>query len=407
MKIMESYKYIILGAGPSGLSFASMLKEQGENSLLVIEKEAAAGGLCRSEFVDGAPIDIGGGHFLDVKRKEVLDFLFQFMPESEWRKYERISKINIRGGSVDYPLESNLWQLPIADQIDFLEAIARAGCVRGLPMPESFERWISWKLGSLIADEYMLPYNRKIWSIDLNDLGTYWLYKLPDVSFRETLQSCLERRPSGSIPAHGTFLYPKHHGYGEVWKRMGQALGDHLRLGCPVTSIDTDRLIVNGMIKADVIVNTIPWVSWFEIDALPQLLHNAVRDLRYASVDIDYHSGHVDSPAHWIYEPSYDVPHHRLLLRHNFVGGAGGYWTETNSRRSGIASGFRHSNTFAYPVNTVRKLAALDKILKWARSRNILPLGRWGLWEHMNSDVAVESAIEAARLVAHKGGVRG
>ena len=77
---METYRYIILGAGPSGLSFAHTLKALGENSFLVIEKESVAGGLCRSEAVDGAQLDIGGGHFLDVKRKEVLNFLFRFMP---------------------------------------------------------------------------------------------------------------------------------------------------------------------------------------------------------------------------------------------------------------------------------------------------------------------------------------
>ena len=58
-----------------------------------------------------------------------------------------------------------------------------AGCVRGEQMPESFAAWIQWKLGDRIAQEYMLPYNRKIWSMDPDQLGTYWLHKLPNVSF--------------------------------------------------------------------------------------------------------------------------------------------------------------------------------------------------------------------------------
>ena len=59
---MKSFRYIILGAGPSGLAFAHTLRDCGETSFLVIEKEAVAGGLCRSEQVDGAPLDVGGGH---------------------------------------------------------------------------------------------------------------------------------------------------------------------------------------------------------------------------------------------------------------------------------------------------------------------------------------------------------
>ena len=75
-------KYLILGAGPAGLSFATKLKKEGINDFLVLEKESTAGGLCRSVIVDGAPFDIGGGHFLDVRRPNVNAYLFQFMPEN-------------------------------------------------------------------------------------------------------------------------------------------------------------------------------------------------------------------------------------------------------------------------------------------------------------------------------------
>ena len=38
-------KYLILGAGPSGLTFANTLLDAGETDFLVIEKESDAGGL--------------------------------------------------------------------------------------------------------------------------------------------------------------------------------------------------------------------------------------------------------------------------------------------------------------------------------------------------------------------------
>ena len=130
--MIKNYKYLILGAGPSGLTLAHALIMAGTpiNEICVLEKNAVAGGLCRSEMVDGAPLDIGGGHFLDVKRKEVLDFLFRFMPREEWDLHDRVSKIRIRGMEVDHPLEANLWQFPSEVQADYLESIAQAGCVR-------------------------------------------------------------------------------------------------------------------------------------------------------------------------------------------------------------------------------------------------------------------------------------
>ena len=53
-------KYIILGAGPAGLSYANRLKKSGETSFLVLEREKDAGGLCRSVNVDNSPLDRGG-----------------------------------------------------------------------------------------------------------------------------------------------------------------------------------------------------------------------------------------------------------------------------------------------------------------------------------------------------------
>ena len=396
---MKRFPFVVLGAGPSGLAVAHALRDAGVGAeeILVIEKEDCAGGLCRSRETDGAPVDIGGGHFLDVRRKEVLDFIFRFMPREEWNLYDRVTKIRLRGVEIDHPLEANLWQFPTAAQVDYLESIAQAGCVRGESMPESFAAWIEWKLGARIAHEYMLPYNRKIWSMDLESIGTYWLYKLPDVSFRETLASCLERRPMGTLSAHGTFLYPKRHGYGEVWRRMGEALGNSLVTNCAVEHIDPGTRVVNGCWQADTIISTIPWTLWSSFCEMPTDVRTAVGRLRKASIDVDYRAATLHSPAHWIYEPDESISHHRLTLRSNFAPGSRGYWTETNSARSAQTDGVRFHNEFAYPVNTLTKPEAVERILAWARTNGIVGLGRWGRWEQMNSDVAVAEALELAR----------
>lgn len=389
-------KFCILGAGPSGLAFAAALQHAGCDSFVLLEKESEAGGLCRSAMVDGAPLDIGGGHFLDVGRQRVLDFLFGFMPREEWREFKRVSTIRIRGVEVEHPLEGNLWQLPLDAQVEFLESIARAGVAQGTPEPTTFGAWMRWKLGDRITDEYMLPYNRKMWSMPLDDLGIYWIYKLPSVSFRETLRSCLERKSGGSLPAHGRFPYPAAHGYGEVWHRIAASLGERFVPGHALSSVDVESRIIDGKIKADVIVSTIPWTVWPRIAKLPEAIRAAIEKLVHTNVHMDYQPENLASRAHWIYEPNESLAHHRLLLRHNFCGGARGHWTETNARRALASRGSRFVNEFAYPVNTVGKPEAVATILAWARAHGIIGLGRWGTWEHMNSDVAVDLALGAA-----------
>lgn len=396
---MISRKYVILGAGPAGLSFAHTLLDRGEDSFVVIEQEQVAGGLCRSQEVDGAALDIGGGHFLDLKQKAVLDLLFRFLPRHEWQEFQRKSRILLRGVEIDYPLEANLWQLPLDDQVDFLASIAQAGCVQGHPMPDSFADWISWKLGERIAQEYMLPYNRKIWSLDLERLGTYWLYKLPDVSFKETLRSCLERLAHGALPAHGTFLYPKEHGYGEVWKRMGEALGERLVTGTPVTSIDLEARLVNGCFHGEHLVTSIPWTLWPSFCDIPAEIRTTLSRLVHASIDVDYRAETLDTEAHWLYEPDQERSYHRILCRSNFCRESRGYWTETNVARAVAPQGWRHRNEFAYPLNTIDKPAAIAAVMAWGETRGIHSLGRWGTWEHMNSDMAVLSGINAAEAI--------
>lgn len=402
MNKFKKYKYIILGAGPAGLSFANRLLENGETSFLVLEKESEAGGLCRSAEVDGSPLDIGGGHFLDVRNRKVIDFIFKFMPEKEWNIFNRISKISINNSLIDYPFESNIWQFPLDKQVEYLLSISKAGCNLNKKIPNKFVDWISWKLGKKIADDYMIPYNKKIFSINLNDLGTYWLYKLPDVSMEETLLSCLERKPSGKIPAHAEFFYPKKHGYGEVWKRMAENIKENIILKCPVDTIDYKNKIVNGIYSAEKIVNTIPWS---EINFYPKLSNNIlklIKSLEYSSIEVSYDHNLKSKDIQWMYIPDKSIFYHRILYRSNFCDNSKGGWYETNTKRLKMRKykpEWVHMNKYAYPLNTIDKPESIQRILKYFISKNIYGLGRWGEWEHMNSDVAVLKGLDLADLL--------
>ena len=235
-------KYIILGAGPAGLTFANKLKQSGETDFIVLEREAEAGGLCRSQDVDGSAFDIGGGRFLDVRRPKVNEFLFKFMPEDEWDLYNRDSRIVVGENEVNHPIEANIWQMKIEDQVQYLKSIAVAGCNLGTDMPQEFVDWIYWKLGSKVAEDYMIPYNQKMFSKELNQLGTYWLEKLPNVSFEETLLSCLNKKAYGTQPGHAQFYYPKKYGYGELWLRMAKAIEGNIEYNKSVKKIDFNTI---------------------------------------------------------------------------------------------------------------------------------------------------------------------
>lgn len=112
-------KFLILGAGPAGLTFAVRLMQKGINDFTVLEAENEAGGLCRSVMVDGSELDIGGGHILDVRRPEVVRFLFEFMPREEWNHFVRDTTIHVNGQYISHPFEANIWQFDKDKQIEW------------------------------------------------------------------------------------------------------------------------------------------------------------------------------------------------------------------------------------------------------------------------------------------------
>lgn len=396
-------KYLILGAGPAGLTFANRLKEKGVTDFLVLEKENEAGGLCRSVDVDGSPFDIGGGHFLDVRRPNVNEFLFKFMPENEWNLYERDSKIKVNNNLINHPIEANIWQMNLEDQVEYLKSIAVAGCNLGKEMPLKFTDWIYWKLGDKIAEDYMIPYNQKMFNKELDQLGTYWLEKLPNVSFEETLLSCLTKKAYGTQPGHAEFYYPKKYGYGEIWLRMAENIKDNILYNKDIKTIDFNNNIVStkdgSKYQADYIITTIPWLEFDEIIGMPENIKNSINELKYSSIETEYFSENLDTKSHWIYYPDPNLAYHRILVRHNFCEGSRGYWTETNSERLSMKeqnNNYKYLNKYAYPLNTINKPMIMKELLEWCKSRNVYGLGRWGEHQHYNSDVTVDLAMKLA-----------
>ena len=395
-------KYLILGAGPSGLTLANRLKQMGETSFFVLEKEKEAGGLCRSTQVDGSPFDIGGGHFLDVRRPKVNEFLFQFMPEEEWEKFDRDSRIAVNGDVISHPIEANIWQMKLENQVEYLNSLAVAGCNLKEEMPQEFVSWIYWKLGDKIAENYMIPYNQKMFGEDLNQLGTYWLEKLPNVSFEETLLSCLTKKAYGEQPGHAQFFYPKKYGYGELWLRMAEEIKGQIKYDASVHAIDFDTNTVTTKegetYSADVIISTIPWMEFAKITGMPQELKEKIGHLKYSSVQTAYFPDNLDTEAQWVYYPDPELSYHRILVRHNFCNGSKGYWTECNSTRvdETTESTFQYMNQYAYPLNTIGKPEIMKELLEWAKTRRVYGLGRWGEHQHYNSDLVVELALKMA-----------
>ena len=405
---------IIIGGGITGVIVARLLQQQGLDDCVVLEAAPEPGGLCRTQKIGSHFLDIGGGHFLCTRHPEVYEFIFAHLPESEFGSFKRVSKVRLGNDIIDYPIEYNLWQLPREEQIEYLISCIRTGELAGARQPTNFREWIEWKLGRRIADDYLLPYNRKIWGVEPDELDIDWLEKIPRYDLRRIVDSCLQRRPDRSkMPSHQTFLYPKQGGFQTIFDAIYAHVRDRVRLATPVKSLRRDggNWIVNEEHSAPIVVNTITWPAFHGmVTQPPEGLMSQLKRLKTSSLVVSLHEVPYDHDWHWCYVPDEDTPHHREFFIHNFAphSAANGMYRETNGLRWQPLPDaiYAHDSVHAYPVPIHGHKDAADYVRARYAELGVLGVGRWGQHRYYNSDVCIREAMQLVDgLVA--GGITG
>lgn len=408
------YDYIILGAGITGLTLLKKLSDKGITNMLGLEAEVEAGGLCRSFYVDGHYVDIGG-HFFQTKYKDVEDFVFANFPREEMYKIDpRISKISMEGMDIDYPLESNLWQFPIDKQIDYLISVIRNGEALGKPEPKNYEEWIRWKLGDKICENYLIPYNIKLWGIQPSEMDVDWLHKIPRVEVKDILRYSLERKQDvEKYPCHNRPYYPKFGGYGRVVEAIAADINKFIRFNTKVSKLRYDESeqvwYVNDEFVAKNVITTIPWPDLFEAMGKPFEIKEQIQKIKYNKVVISLFETD-DNPTnyHWRYRPEKTEQHHRELYISNFVKNNKKYgvFTETNADRFNPErltfkgrNLFNYTTPAAYPLPLIGRTKAIEEILEYFKPKHLFGVGRWGEHQHHNHDVCIKHAIDFIKAI--------
>lgn len=412
-----TYDYIVLGAGITGLTLLKKLKEKGYNNILGIEREKEAGGLCRTFYVDGHACDIGG-HFFQTKFPEVEEFVFShFSKEKMYQINPRISKINIYGIDIDYPLEANLWQLPVEKQVEYLISIVRNGEALGKPEPKNYEEWIRWKLGDKVCDEYLIPYNSKLWGVPSDEMDIDWLHKIPRIEVEEILKNSLSHTQDvEKYPAHIRPYYPKSGGYGRVIEAIAADINKYIKFNTKVTKLIYDKnekiWIVNDEFKAKNIINSTPWTDLYNALGSPVEIQEQIQKIKYNKLVISlFETDENPTPYHWRYIPDLKEQHHREFFISNFALDSKNYgtFTETNADRFDAdkltfkgRNIFNYETTAAYPLPLIGKTKAITDILEYFKPMHLYGVGRWGEHQHHNHDVCMKHAMDFVKQIPNK-----
>jgi protoporphyrinogen oxidase len=309
---VERTRYLIVGAGVTGLAFADALQD---DDYLVVEAENEIGGYCRTVERDGFVWDYSG-HFFHFRHPEIEKQLVDRM-EGEVLRVQRDSRIWYGDRFVDYPFQKNIHQLPEAEYQE---------CVRGLEERtevdgQSFRDMLYARYGQGITDKFLLPYNEKLYAIDLRRLDADAMGRFfPHASVEEILKRSEASRADGY---NATFTYPARGAIQYVEALAEGVDRARISLNERVARIDLEHKVATTTrrtIRYDHLISSAPLPRLLDACALeydPDILsHNKVLVF---NLGFD-RKGPRD--VHWIYYPQRELSFYRVGFYDNIFGSA-------------------------------------------------------------------------------------
>jgi len=405
-------KFVILGAGPTGLGAAVRLKELGYKNFLILEKENFIGGLSAS-FRDshGFTWDTGGhvihshfSYFNEVLKKNLKKERYSHRRESWIWSHDRL---------IPYPFQNNIHLLPLPVFIECFLGLLKQ---KNTPRPRNFLDLINKSFGEGIAKYFMVPYNEKMWQFPPSKMSTNWLgERVSTIKIGEVLKNAFSRKRHSDWGLNSRFTYPSR-GTGQLWENIARQIDSgHIRLKSRVKKIDTGKKMIYlenaPSIGFDFLVSSTPLDQLIlGLDQKPNWLEKETEKLAHNSV---FFLGvgikkKLKNKKCWIYFPQKEVPFYRLTYLSNYsphmTPGPEFYsiLTETTVEREinsqkiiegllktkmvenkeKIVDIWTKKAEYAYPIPTLERDSVLKKIQPYLESQLIFSRGRFGAWKY-------------------------
>ena len=196
---MKRTKFLIVGAGVTGLSFADWTSD---DDYIVCEALHEVGGYCRTVKQDGFVWDFSG-HFFHFKDPKSEAYLLARMGTQKVRKVEKQARIDYNGTIIDFPFQKNIHQLPQNDFIDCLVDLY----FKEDKTPSNFQEMLYAKFGRSISEKFLIPYNEKLYATDLSTLDVDAMGRFfPYADIDEIIGNF---RKSDNASYNSTFTYPE------------------------------------------------------------------------------------------------------------------------------------------------------------------------------------------------------
>jgi len=315
-----------LGAGLSGMTAAYTLLRAGEDHWQVYERESRVGGLARTVEIEGYRFDYGP-HILFTIDKEMEELIRDLLGEN-FHAQERRAYIYHEAHDLytKFPFQAHLYGLPVQIVKECLVGLVEAveGQARGDFDPKNYDDWMRGFFGKGITEHLMIPYAKKIWTVEPDTMDFSWIgRRVPTPNVERIIRGALGDEVE-QVGATSNFWYTKQGGIEPLPTALGERVKNvHLERTAERIELPAKQVVFadGEIVPFDQLIFSLPlcYIPRF-IPNLPTEVQAACDGLRYqgiycVNVGIDREA---ISDKHWIYYYEDDFPFHRLSLPANF-----------------------------------------------------------------------------------------
>lgn len=429
-------KYLILGAGLSGLSAAYHLKKAGCNDWIIMEKSERAGGLCKSLNYDNGFIFDHSIHIL-YSSDPYASRLIKKLLNGNMIVQKRDAWVYSNGVYTPYPWQANTYGLPVEIVKECLMGVIKAAYEKDKNSnPANFEEWCYATFGKGFAKHFLIPYNRKQWAINLKEMTATWISdRVLTPSLSEVIDGALCRHEKKFGP-NSVFWYPKKEGIEALPKGFLTYLDfKQIYYNTEVAKIfwkENKVVATDGREwRYDLLVSSLPLpvlMGYMEPVLPPKIkeLSGSLEHNTVYAINLTVKRDKI-SPHHWVYFPEEQYLLHRVSFPKNFSEAMAPIgWSSITVEVS--ASKYRqvplknelikrvivdlkdieildHNDVIevksvltlnpAYVIYNHNHRSNVDSLHQFLKENKIIPCGRFGEWEYLNMDHAILSGRDS------------
>ena len=178
-------KFVVIGAGPAGISAAYELNKAGFE-VKVFEKFTTVGGLARTTKFGKCLYDVGPHRFFTLN-KEVENFYLEILAEDAI-EVKRLTRILYNNKLFLYPLSpfGTILKIGFIGSLkimtDYLLSVFNKKILK--KTPENFEEWVILNFGKELHQKFFKSYTEKVWGIDCKNISKDWAaQRIKNLSF--------------------------------------------------------------------------------------------------------------------------------------------------------------------------------------------------------------------------------